>query len=91
MLPPFTVARYGMYAAVAIAAVSVWLGHRAGASLDYAVLRGVIVFVIFAALGFGAEAVLMASTHDQQQPHASLDTPRRRRDREAGESEPASE
>lgn len=61
-LPPYTVAKYGLYGAVAIAVVSAWLGLQAGATLDYAVLRGVIVFVIFAVLAFAAEAVLMASS-----------------------------
>ncbi|MBI5948336.1 MAG: hypothetical protein HY875_09370 [Chloroflexi bacterium] len=56
--PPFAVARYGVYVAVAIAAISVWLGHQAGASLDWAVMRAVFFFVIVAALGFAAEAVL---------------------------------
>ncbi len=39
--PPFAVARYGVYVAVAIAALSVWLGHQAGASLDWALMRAV--------------------------------------------------
>lgn len=58
-LQPYTVARYGVYGAAAIAAMSVWLGQRAGATLDFALLRAVFVFVIFTALAFGAEAVLM--------------------------------
>ncbi|MCC6381749.1 MAG: hypothetical protein IT304_04530 [Dehalococcoidia bacterium] len=53
-----TVARYGVWLALATAVVSAWLGQRAGASLDFAVLRSVFVFVVVAALGFGAEAVL---------------------------------
>lgn len=57
-LRPFTVARWGMYGAIAVAVLSVWLGQRAGASLDYVLLRGIFVFVLFTALGFGAEAVL---------------------------------
>lgn len=64
-LQPFTVARYGVYAAMAIAAMSVWLGQRAGATLDYTLLRGVFVFVIFTALAFGAEAVLMLNVPPQ--------------------------
>lgn len=55
---PFAVARYGVWLAVLVAAMSAWLGINAGASLDYALLRAVFVFIIFVALGFGAEAVL---------------------------------
>lgn len=55
---PFTVARYGVYLALAVAGMSLWLGLQAGATLDYALLRGVFVFVIFTALGFAAEAIL---------------------------------
>ena len=69
---PFTVARFGIYAGVAVAVTSVWLGQQAGASLDYALLRGVFVFVIFAALGFGAEAIL---TVDWQPPEPPAPTP----------------
>ena len=56
---PYTVARWGVYAAGAVALLSVWLGTNAGASLDYALLRSVFFFVIVAGLGFGAEAVLL--------------------------------
>ncbi|MBE7520157.1 MAG: hypothetical protein HS107_13045 [Thermoflexaceae bacterium] len=55
---PFTVARFGIYLALAVAAMSAWLGLQAGATLDYALLRAVFVFVIFTAIGFAAEAVL---------------------------------
>jgi hypothetical protein len=55
---PFTVARWGVYLAVAAAVMSAWLGQRAGASLDFVLMRGVFVFVVFAGLGFAAEAVL---------------------------------
>jgi hypothetical protein len=58
-LAPYTVARFGMYCAVLVAGGSVILGYRAGASLDYVVLRGVIVFVVFAALAIAAEGILM--------------------------------
>ena len=58
MLRPYTVARYGIYFALGVAALSVWLGNQAGASLDYVLLRAVFVFVIFTAIAFGAEAVL---------------------------------
>ncbi len=68
-LRPFTVATYGVYAAIAVAGLSVWLGKQAGASLDFALLRAVFIFVIFTALAFGAEAVLTIawqpdSTHE---------------------------
>jgi hypothetical protein len=58
-LRPYTVARYGVYLAAAVAALSVWLGLRAGVALDYALLRAVFFFVIVAGLSFGAEAVLL--------------------------------
>ena len=58
-LRPYTIARYGVYAAAAVALLSVWLATQAGASFDYALLRSVFFFVIVAALGFGAEAVLL--------------------------------
>jgi len=58
MLRPYTVARYGVYLAAAVAVLSVWLGERAGATLDFTLLRAVFIFVIFVAIGFGAEAVL---------------------------------
>lgn len=61
MLPPYTIARYGVYAAAAVALLSVWLGTRAGVALDFALLRSVFFFVIVAALGFGAEAVLLTT------------------------------
>ena len=58
-LLPYTVARYGMYAALMVAIGSMILGYRAGASLDYVILRGVIVFVVFAALAIAAEGILI--------------------------------
>lgn len=57
-LRPYTIARYGVYVALAIAALSVWIGKGAGATLDYALLRAVFVFILFTALGFGADAAL---------------------------------
>lgn len=72
MLRPMTVARYGVWLALGAAVVSAWLGQRAGASLDFAVLRSVFVFVIVAALGFGAEAVLTVGWH----PEPSQPAPR---------------
>lgn len=58
---PYTVARYGVYLAIGVAVMSVWLGANAGATLDFTILRGVFVFLIVTALGFGAEAVLTLS------------------------------
>jgi hypothetical protein len=57
-LQPFTVARYGIYAAATVAVLSVFLGQQAGASFDFLLMRAVPIFVIVAALGFGADAVL---------------------------------
>jgi hypothetical protein len=58
---PYTVTRWGFYGAAATASLSVWLGHNAGASLDFLMLRAVFVFVIVAVLGLGADAVLSMS------------------------------
>lgn len=58
MFRPLTVVRWGIYLALGTAVLSAWMGHRAGASLDYALLRGVFIFVVVSLLGFGAEAVL---------------------------------
>ena len=70
-LRPYTVAKYGIYGAAAFAALSVWLGQRAGATFDFTLLRAVFVFVIFAGLGFGADAVLTLNvklTPPEQRP-----------------------
>ena len=75
-LRPYTIARYGVYIACAVAAGGVWLGLRAGSPLDYALLRSVFFFVIVAALGFGAEAVLLLTPPPPPQP--LLETPERR-------------
>ncbi len=69
---PYTVATYGVYAGAFVAALSVWLGSQAGASLDFALIRAVFVFVIFTALAFGAEAVL---TVGWQPPEPELSEP----------------
>lgn len=77
---PLSVARYGLLLAFAAAVMSAWLGHRAGATFDYALLRSIAVFIIFAVLGFGAEAVLTVGfqppagqPHQGQQPEAEDD------------------
>ncbi|MGH2633188.1 MAG: hypothetical protein ACRDG3_07245 [Tepidiformaceae bacterium] len=73
MLRPYTVARYGVYLAAAVALMSIWLGQRAGATFDFTLLRAVFVFVLFVAIGFGAEAVLTFSF--QPRPPAAPITP----------------
>lgn len=73
MLPPYTVARYGIYLAAGVALTSIWLGQRAGATFDFTLLRAVFVFVLFVAIGFGAEAVL--SFNFQPRPPAPPTTP----------------
>lgn len=55
---PFMVARYGVYAACAVAILSIFIGRQAGASFDFLLLRSIAVFVIVTALGLGAEALL---------------------------------
>lgn len=58
---PYMVARYGVYVALAISALSVWLGEKAGGTLDFALMRAVFVFLAFTAMAFGAEALLSFS------------------------------
>jgi len=72
---PFTLARYGVYAAAAVAVISVWLGTRAGMPLDYLLLRSVFFFVIITALGFGAEAVLLTAPPPPPAAAAPAPTP----------------
>ncbi len=57
-LQPFQLARYGVYLALALAAISVFLAHNAGNALDVALMRALLVFVFFTAIAFGAEAVI---------------------------------
>jgi len=57
-LRPYTIARYGVWVAFAVAAFSVWLGLGAGVALDYAILRSVFFFLIVTVV---AEAVLLTS------------------------------
>ncbi|MBK9545977.1 MAG: hypothetical protein IPO51_09025 [Dehalococcoidia bacterium] len=73
-LRPYTVARYGIYAAAGVALISVWLGVRAGTAFDFALLRSVFYFVIVAALGFGAEAVLLFTPLPAPPPPAPEET-----------------
>ncbi len=70
-LRPYTIARYGVYAAATVAVISVWLGTRAGLAFDLALLRSVFYFVIVASLGFGAEAVLLLTPPPPPAPSPS--------------------
>lgn len=67
-LQPYTIARYGVYLAVVVAVLSVWIGLSAGAMFDYAMLRAVLVFVVFTVLGFGAEAAVNIGWRPQTPP-----------------------
>lgn len=67
-IQPYTIARYGIYAAAAVAVLSVWLGTRAGMPFDFSLLRSVFFFVIIAGLGFGAEAVLLMTPPTPPRP-----------------------
>ncbi len=76
---PYTVARYGIYAASVVAILSILIGRQAGASFDFLLLRSVAVFVIVTALGLAAEAIL--SVDGPRAPHtatnavAAIDSP----------------
>jgi len=76
---PYLIARYGVIAAAAMAAMSAFWAHSAGYSLDAALMRSVFVFVIFVALAFGAEAVLISGPVGTRppapQPHSEPATP----------------
>jgi prolipoprotein diacylglyceryltransferase len=61
-LQPFTVARYGVYVALGIAVVSLALSRNAGIPMDVAAARSIFIFVAFAAIAFGAEAVLLTAS-----------------------------
>lgn len=76
-LQPFVVARFGVYAAMAVSALSVWLGQQAGATLDFSLLRAVFIFVVFTAIGFGADAVLTLGIHPAppEPPAVALEEP----------------
>ena len=67
-LRPYTIARYGVWVAFAVAALSVWLGLGAGVALDYAILRSVFFFLIVTVVAFGAEAVLLTSPPPAPRP-----------------------
>jgi len=74
-LPPFTIARWGIYAAAGLAGLSAWLGLQAGGTLDYVVLRGAFVFVVFSAIAFAGEALV--SSHVQRPRHEQRQEPPR--------------
>lgn len=69
MIRPYLVARYGVYLAVAIAALSVFLAQGAGTALDTAIFRALFIFLLFTALAFGAEAVIISAPSQQGQQH----------------------
>lgn len=80
---PYSIARYGVMAAIALAGMSAFLAYGAGYSLDAALMRAVFVFVIFVALAFGAEAVLILGplgTRPAPQPHREPATQRETED-----------
>ena len=60
-LQPFTVARYGIFTALGIALLSLALSRNAGIPMDVAAARSIFIFVAFAAIAFGAEAVLLTA------------------------------
>ncbi len=76
-IPPFTIARYGVYAALATAVAAAWLGTRAGYPFDQALMRAIFTFVLVTAVAFGAEAVILTSppkAPPQQPPADSADS-----------------
>ncbi|WP_322795472.1 hypothetical protein [Tepidiforma sp.] len=60
-LPPFTIARYGVYLALAVAVLTTWLATRAGHPFDEALMRAIFTFVLVTAVAFGAEAIILTS------------------------------
>lgn len=68
MLRPFTVARIGVYAALGVAILSLLLARNAGMATDVAAARSLLIFVVFAALAFGAEAVMLTAGRPTSQP-----------------------
>lgn len=72
-IPPFTIARYGVYAALAMAIAAAWLGTRAGYPFDQALMRAIFTFVLVTAVAFGAEAVILTSPPKAQPPQPPAD------------------
>jgi len=73
-IPPFTVARYGVYAALAMAIAAAWLGTRAGYPFDQALMRAIFTFVLVTAVAFGAEAVILTSPPKAPPPQPPADS-----------------
>lgn len=67
-LPPFTVARYGVYLALAAAIAAAWLGTRAGHPFDLTLMRAIFTFVLVTAVAFGAEAIILTSPPRRDPP-----------------------
>ena len=63
---PYLIARWGVYFAFLMAALSAWWAYNAGNPMDGALMRAVFVFVIFVAIAFGAEAVLISGPVSRQ-------------------------
>jgi hypothetical protein len=72
-IPPFTIARYGVYAALAMAIAAAWLGTRAGYPFDQALMRAIFTFVLVTAVAFGAEAVILTSPPKAPPPQPPAD------------------
>lgn len=68
-------ATWGVYAAVALAIGSVVIARNAGMALDLAIMRALFVFVLFTALGFGAEALLSSPGLARAAPPAAAPLP----------------
>jgi hypothetical protein len=77
-LPPLTLARWGIYGAAGLAALSAWLGLQAGGTLDYVVLRSALVFVVFAAIAFAGDALLSSQGPRPNKEERRQDSPRTR-------------
>jgi hypothetical protein len=74
---PYTIARYGVWVALSVAALSVWLATRAGIALDQALLRAVFFFLLITVMAFGAEAVLLVTpptAHSAGEPESSAES-----------------
>ena len=72
-IPPFTIARYGVYAALTVAIAAAWLGTRAGYPFEQALLRAIFTFVLVTAVAFGAEAVILTSPPKAPPPQPPAD------------------
>jgi hypothetical protein len=70
-LPPYTIARYGVFAAIAVAIATAWLANRAGYPFDQALMRSIFTFVLVTVVAFGAEAIILTSPPRPPQPPPS--------------------